>query len=84
MSVRPLPDFIQAQLLEHAINRLRVNEPNRIVIDSIGTHETGQRGLELRIIFEAPGVLRVYDRNRGDLLAESEPGFLSIPVRAGD
>jgi hypothetical protein len=79
-----LPEFVQAKLLAHAIKRLRVHEPNRIVIDSVGTWDTGQRGLELRIIFEAPGVLRVYDRNRGDLLAESEPGFLEIPVRAID
>lgn len=60
-------------LLAHAVALLRINDPCRIVIDAHATAD-GIEGMPIRIIFEPPGVTRVYEKLTGRLLAESEPG----------
>jgi hypothetical protein len=68
-------DAERAALLVHAAALLAINDPCRIVIDGHAPDVAGlAAGTAIRIIFEPPGVIRVYERLAGRLLAESEPG----------
>jgi hypothetical protein len=67
------PEDTQRALLTLAVKLLRINVKPRIVIDTTG-HAVGLSGRELRIIFEPPGVIRVYNKQCGTLLVESAPG----------
>ena len=69
-------------LLRQACDLLRIAEPQRIVFDALAGSEAGLAdGTPVRVIFEPPGVLRVFCKLSGQLLAESEPGRLERPAR---
>lgn len=68
-------------LLTRAEALLRINEPARIAIDGTEGDVAYLGGLAIRITFELPGVVRVYDKFSGQLLAESEPGQPTKPAR---
>lgn len=75
-----LPEAQRKALLVRATALLQINEPCRIVIDATGHDVDELRGNPIRIIFEPPGVIRVYEKLTGGLLAESEPGQLEKPA----
>ncbi|MFO1245501.1 MAG: hypothetical protein U1E71_10020 [Ramlibacter sp.] len=76
-----LTDAQRLALLTHAAALLHINDQSRIVIDGSAPDVAELGGRALRIIFEPPGVVRVYERHTGQLLAECEPGQLCKPVR---
>lgn len=74
-------DSQRVALLNHAAALLQINDQYRIVIDGTAPDHADLGGLAIRIIFEPPGVVRVFERLSGRLLAECEPGQPSKPVR---